>query len=59
MTNELYEAMEAAIARLQNENYNSPEARLLMDLESEWILADYRGEVVEGIVVEDNLWLDE
>lgn len=59
MTNEQYEAMEAEIARLQNENYNSSEARLLMDLESELILAAYRGEIVDGIVVENSLWLDE
>ena len=48
MTDLEYETYEAEIVRLQNENYNSPEAAELQEWLGEQVLADY----LESITVE-------
>ena len=71
---ELYDEVEKEIARLQNENYASPEAQRLLDWEAEMVLQDYLeclveeestdvliGEIVDqfDFVTGFDLWLDE
>ena len=60
MTDEQYEAIQAKIVELQNENYASPEAAHLQAWLGEVVVQDYLDslEVVEGEVV-DTFWLDE
>jgi len=75
MTDEEYKAMNNWIADIQNENYASPLAQALLDLEAELVLQEYYAskeyfevsawdapDVLVGEIIEydsSDLWLDE